>query len=197
MTSALIRNTLLRQKTFRDSVACDLAVSEATVLRHLGSVVLEPSMRRQTLTLMPEHARKFYVDVTYFYPARSRGLEWLRLTPLMHLLGTAAMRHLLQAQAKDWRTTAHAAGGRYKPDALWTTPAGVVAIEFDTGRYRREVRLSKMAAFEQAYPRIIWGTSSPARAQWMRRAYPKLEVLDVDFWTVPSVGVVRSLGVSS
>jgi len=85
-----------------------------------------------------------------------------------HLTGTAEMRHLLGAPHDVWVSDAGRRWAKHKPDALWTTPQGVVAIEYDAGSYDPTRIADKLMSFKAGYVGQIWGTPSRARAEHLR-----------------------------
>ena len=98
-----------------------------------------------------------------------------------HLSGTAEMRYLLGAPHDAWVSDAGRRWAKHQPDALWTTPEGVVAIEYDAGSYDPKTIADKLMSFKAGYARQIWGTPSPARAKHLgvlaRNLVPDLHVL--------------------
>jgi len=98
-----------------------------------------------------------------------------------HLTGTAEMRYLLGASADVWVSDASRRYAKNKPDAIWRTPEGVVAIEYDAGAYDPDQIREKLIAFEKGYVGQIWGSPSKARVEHIkdlaRNVVPDLEVL--------------------
>lgn len=87
---------------------------------------------------------------------------------LRHLAGVAAMRQALGAEAHTWSSAADASFALLRPDALWRTSEGTVAIEFDAGSYDPEQLRSKVAAFSN-FAGQVWGAASRARAARLSR----------------------------
>lgn len=92
----------------------------------------------------------------------------LRGQALRHLVGVAELRHRLGAEAKAWRSAADAAFALLRPDAVWQTPEGVIAIEFDAGSYDPEQLRRKVEAFG-SFAGQVWGAASRARAAHLSR----------------------------
>lgn len=92
----------------------------------------------------------------------------LRENALRHLAGVAEIRHRLGAEAGAWRSAADASFALLRPDAVWRTPEGVIAIEFDAGSYDPEQLRSKVAAFS-GFAGQVWGAASKARAAHVSR----------------------------
>lgn len=97
-----------------------------------------------------------------------------------HLTGAAELRHLLGAPHDAWVSDAGGQRVKSKPDAVWTTPAGVIAIEYDSGCYDPERIVSKLMSFRAGYASQIWGTPSEDRIgtikKLARNIVPDLEV---------------------
>ena len=87
---------------------------------------------------------------------------------LRHLAGVAELRHRLGAEPKAWRSAADAAFALLRPDAVWRTPEGVIAIEFDAGSYDPEQLRRKVEAFS-SFAGQVWGAASRARAAHLSR----------------------------
>ncbi len=97
-----------------------------------------------------------------------------------HLTGVAELRYLLGAPHDAWLSDAGKQRVKSKPDAIWTTPGGVVAIEYDSGCYDPERIADKLLSFKAGYTSQIWGTPSKARVGTIkdlaRNLVPDLEV---------------------
>ena len=87
---------------------------------------------------------------------------------LRHLAGTAAIRQLLEAPVSAWRSTAAAEAATLVPDALWDSPIGVTAIEYDAGSYKRATVLEKGTVFSEHPGGQVWGVVSEKRAEHVR-----------------------------
>ena len=97
-----------------------------------------------------------------------------------HLTGAAELRYLLGAPHDAWVSDAGKQRVKSKPDAIWTTPEGVVAIEYDSGCYDPERIVTKLTSFKAGYASQIWGTPSKDRINTIkklaRNIAPGLEV---------------------
>ena len=97
-----------------------------------------------------------------------------------HLTGAAELRYLLGAPHDAWVSDAGKQRVKSKPDAVWTTPEGVVAIEYDSGCYDPERIVNKLLSFRAGYASQIWGTPSKDRIGTIKRLarniVPDLEV---------------------
>ena len=87
---------------------------------------------------------------------------------LYHLAGTAEIRAALGAGVGEWSSTAWREAATMIPDALWTREeGGEVAIEFDTGAYKRERILRKAEVFA-LFAGQVWGSPTERRADLVR-----------------------------
>lgn len=97
-----------------------------------------------------------------------------------HLTGAAELRYLLGAPHDAWVSDAGKQRVKSKPDAVWTTPEGEVAIEYDSGCYDPERIVNKLTSFKAGYASQIWGTPSKDRINTIkklaRNIAPDLEV---------------------
>lgn len=122
------------------------------------------------------------VDVVADWPMTLRYREHR----VGHLLGCAQARIDLRVAADPniWESDAAAVGEVERPDAYWR-PSGhqVIAIEYDTGAYPKEVISRKVKAFDM-YDGVVWACSSPRRRRRLRRSLGPLgyQVIAVDWW---------------
>ena len=97
-----------------------------------------------------------------------------------HITGAAEIRHLLGAAHDSWISDAGPRRAKNKPDAIWTTPAGVIAIEYDAGSYSPTKITNKIMSFSHSYAKQIWGTPVKSRVAGIkyiaRNLVPDLEV---------------------
>ncbi len=97
-----------------------------------------------------------------------------------HLTGAAEMRYLLGADHDSWISDAGKQRVKSKPDATWTKPEGVIAIEYDSGCYDPKRIADKLMSFKAGYTSQIWGTPSKDRVgtikKLARNIVPDLEV---------------------
>lgn len=87
---------------------------------------------------------------------------------LRHLAGVAEMRYALKAPISEWENDSHKVHINMEPDAIWHSPEGPCAIEYDLA-YNRKIVLEKQRVFQQFYSRQYWGTAVPSRALHLRR----------------------------
>lgn len=103
------------------------------------------------------------------------SLAHLPLTTLRHLAGVAEMRRLLGVEADPgvWRVFHRQVHPVEEPDAVWFTPKGPVAVEYDVGSYSRDRVRAKGAAFATRYVGQVWGTPVMERLGTLVSLLPK------------------------
>lgn len=160
MASAIVKGRIER---LRADLEVDHALSEGQVLRHYGlslTALNDFALAEAHLAITRgsyRHQRTNFV-VCPSRLTRSTGPS------LRHLAGVAEMRRLLGAAPEDWQSVAEARHRLYIPDAAWTTPEGVIAIEYDVGSYGPRQVLTKARTFN-SYARQIWGAPTLTRAR--------------------------------
>ncbi len=112
--------------------------------------------------LAPTHGSNDYQRVSFY--ALERKATRMNASSLRHLAGVAEMRRLLKAPRESWKSEAGTRFAAEQPDALWFTPAGEVAVEYDAGSYSSKQILAKTLTFRR-YERQIWGSPSRKRVQ--------------------------------
>lgn len=98
----------------------------------------------------------------------SRAVAKLHPNQLRHLAGVAEMRQLLGARLDAWHSEAERERALLYPDAVWQTPSGKVAIEFDAGSYNPNQLEQKCWTYARNFSGQIWGTPSLQRAGRLR-----------------------------
>jgi hypothetical protein len=159
----------------------ELARSAAPALEALQMVletdIVLPLSRALSMTgLSPRMlSREFHISEilvesrAYVVPAVRTGIiseKPLNLKPtgIRHLLGVAAMRRNLNVAPEHWQVNTLVE--QVSPDAEWTSPGGLVAIEFDVGFYSPRSIQRKARLFKAAYRGgLIWGVCSKSREQ--------------------------------
>lgn len=81
---------------------------------------------------------------------------------LRHLAGVAEMRKLLGAPGEQWHSEASTRFASEVPDAVWVSPEGDIALEYDAGSYSASKIMSKAFAYKR-YEGQIWGSPSRRR----------------------------------
>ena len=167
--------------SFLDALATDLVLSAAQLERHHGLSEREAQslgVRAFVVSLSKtqssnRHAKYRFVVLKGKRAPNSGGR-------VRHITGVAEMRYLLGAPHDTWVSDAGKQRIKSKPDATWTTPEGVVAIEYDSGCYDPERIESKLLSFKAGYASQIWGTSSEDRVgrikDLAKNIVPDLEV---------------------
>jgi hypothetical protein len=135
--------------------------------------------RRYALTKTPADILRFSAYPAPTHHSRTyRAVEFVTLEPaltrapaatLRHLAAVAEMRHLLGAPVERWQTLPWEQGEQ--PDAVWESPVGLVAVEYDAGSYSPATILRKAHAFE-AFQGQVWGSSSPQRVAHLHTLLP-------------------------
>ncbi|MCA9839202.1 MAG: hypothetical protein KC422_19985 [Trueperaceae bacterium] len=141
----------------------DKALSEGQVKRHyvLGELshLPEPFFMTTCYVATTHHSRTFrevrFIVLEKRYTQASAHV-------LRHLAAVAEMRRCLQVKREDWSFVPEASFSFEKPDALWQSPFGEIAIEFDAGSYSSQKIKHKIEAFKR-YSAQRWGSSSQKR----------------------------------
>ena len=165
---------LVRIKALLADLEIDRAITERQLERHYHLDILGPPVKSFVRTVFPSASIDTFQHCKIY--TLSTKVTRMQSGMVLHLLGTAEMRHALGAGVEDWSSSAHRLGQTLIPDALWTTEHGEVAIEFDTGTYRYSLIDKKMRAFEK-YAGVIWGTPSEQRAARIHKLYPHVKTL--------------------
>lgn len=166
------------------AVQAELKVDEVLTAAQLARVGLAgkgfPS-RELTVRSLVTAKSEIQQPVRFF--ARTNQLLLKRPADLAHLAGIAESRRLLGVPGDRWMLDR--GGYRQRPDAVFTDAGGeLIAVEFDAG-YPRAVVRHKVKAFSSAYAGLVWATPSAVRAKHLRRDYPELRVMCVDYWSMP------------
>jgi hypothetical protein len=150
-----------------DEMAVDLAISEQQAKARYG---ITPRTSLPDGLLWKTEWINFYRNQRYFQCAFlvTQAVKDIQATQLRHLAGTAAMRWQLGAQGEAWHNLGVRVGDVTKPDAIWETGSGDVAIEYDVGGYSPLQIAIKRGRFELKYQRQIWGTPLELRAKRIR-----------------------------
>lgn len=122
-----------------------------------------------------------YLGLTHYrkaLPVRffvKEALAHLPLTLLRHLAGVAEMRLLLGVEADPdvWRVFHRQVHPVEEPDAVWFTPKGPVAVEYDVGSYSRDRVRTKAAAFATRYVGQVWGAPVKERVETLAALLPR------------------------
>lgn len=146
----------------------DLAWSEGQV-RRWGLVPPEEAVRVEGY-LGLTHYRKEAPVAFYAHPRVAR----YPLTALRHLAGLAEMRLLLglPPDSEVWRVSYRRMHPVEEPDAVWLTPEGPVAVEYDAGAYSRERIRAKGEAFARRFVGQVWGVPIRERVATLKRLLP-------------------------
>lgn len=124
-----------------------------------------------SVALRPVHSQETNLIQTLFFLHQARH-KTVHVSALSHRAHVAEMRFQLDvpADATLWSYRPEFKHGRHKPDAVWFSPEGEVAIEYDTGSYVTSLIEDKVASYRsQGYMDIVWGVASPKRQARLRR----------------------------
>ena len=164
-----------------DALATDHVLSVGQLRRHHGLSEEEArslGVRAFAVSLSKTQSSNLY-DLYRFVARKGKRVPDDGGT-VRHLTGAAELRYLLGAPHDAWVSDAGKQRVKSKPDAVWTKPGGVVAIEYDSGCYDPERIVNKLTSFEAGYASQIWGTPSKDRINTIkklaRNIAPDLEV---------------------
>lgn len=169
---------MLVSTAFDQAIALDGVYSEGQLKRHFGLELADVVGEYPLLTL-PHRAtrgsRQPPVELCLVVHPTKQSFADFRLK---HLAGTAEMRLALGASPKDWRVF----GGTNQeiPDALWSTPKGLVAVEFDGGFYALSTIKQKALAFSK-YAKQVWGGVNPLHLSRLQAAVGNAQVVLADW----------------
>jgi hypothetical protein len=147
------------------SLEVDHVLSAGQLERHYGLSLGDLDSEGFTLIeafLSPSQGSRQYTKVRFV--SLYRNHRKLESNALRHLAGVAEVRHVVGGVLGDWRSLAAARGQPLTPDALWETPRGRLAIEYDAGSYSPTQIKDKAKAFRH-YAGQVWGTSSRQRVR--------------------------------
>jgi hypothetical protein len=165
-------------RSLERSLEVDHALSERQIRRHHGLTLEDCRKAGLTITeafIAPSarSSRRCAVNFVSLEGLKLEGFEW------RHLAGIAEMRHVLQAEARDWRVLGHAA--HTSPDAIWTRGLEVWAIEYDAGAYTLKTVARKARAFDAGFDGQIWGVPSRERAKTIESVLPQQPLIVYPF----------------
>lgn len=146
--------------SFLDALATDHVLSVGQLRRHHGLSEEEAKrlgVRAFAVSLSKTQSSNLY-DLYRFVARKGKRVPDDGGT-VRHLTGAAELRYLLGAPHDAWVSDAGKQRVKSKPDAVWTTPEGVVAIEYDSGCYDPERIVTKLTSFKAGYAAQIWGST--------------------------------------
>lgn len=123
--------------------------------------------------LHPCHGRYGLEVGTRFFLASAR-MRHMKDPYLAHHAGLAEMRQQLgvMPDKKIWQLEPRSRLSYEQPDALWHSPYGTVAIEYDTGSYSSLTIQKKREAFrDRGFSATVWGVPSVKRQQRLTQAF--------------------------
>lgn len=140
----------------------DRALSAGQLARHHGLTLekVQECVHVFERSLAPTHGSRTFRPVRFV--SLEGSLSGARGSELRHLAGLAEMRRMLGANPEVWRHKSDLGGEQ--PDALWDSPEGAVAVEFDAGSYSPAQILAKVKYFTR-HAAQVWGSPSRIRAR--------------------------------
>jgi hypothetical protein len=184
----LLLNKSERRERFLADLTADRVISYGQLRRHygLGDHDLDRVPYVETI-LRPVHMRKALEVKTRFFLGQKK-LQSMSDHSLMHLAGTGEMRRILGVRTGDsWVVNARHAHASEEPDAVFRSPHGEIAVEFDLGSYTMNTIQKKLEAFhDRGYLETVWGVTSLTRQRRLRDNIGdqlKRDVLLADWWS--------------
>jgi hypothetical protein len=151
----------------------DHALTAQQVRRHYGRVGLKEltgagfTLEQRRVKRTQGSGGRVLLRVTFVLG--DGALVGLSDAALRHLVGTAEVRRVLGASRGEWSSSAWREAATMVPDALWRPAGGGrVAVEYDTGAYKRDRIVGKAEAFGE-FDEQVWGCPSELRAGFVRR----------------------------
>ena len=140
----------------------DQVLSFGQVARHYGLTLskLPNDVFVFDAFLAPTHHSMAYQRVQFV--TLERKVARYPAASLRHLAGIAEMRRLIGAPREQWCSEASKRFTSEMPDAVWASPRGNVAVEYDAGSYSPSKIASKALAFKN-YEGQVWGSPSRRR----------------------------------
>lgn len=167
---------MLVSAAFDQAIAVDGVYSEGQLRRHFG-LGLDDVAEDYPLLTVNHRASRGAIKVSELclvvHPSK-QGFADFRLK---HLAGTAEMRLALGASLKDWRLCGNS---EEVPDAVWSTPKGVVAVEFDGGHYSPSKIRRKLQTFS-SFSGQVWGGVSAGHLSRLQAAVGNARVVLADW----------------
>lgn len=154
-----------RIERFMTDLTADRVISAEQLWRHY---MLHPrdlkNVRYVEAVMHPVHSRVSLEVKTRFYLA-SDALQYQDDNALGHAAGVGEMRRMMNVPTGEaFQLHPHRRLARDAPDAVFHSPYGPIAFEYDTGAYKLRTVQSKLESFvQQGYLQTIWGTANDRR----------------------------------
>jgi hypothetical protein len=105
---------------------------------------------------------------------------------LRHLSGVASVRFALKVPPSEevWRVDRDPVHPTATPDALWKRGHELLAVEYDVGYPKVQVR-EKLARFLHAYDGVVWGVPTPLRRSSVKALVPPERAKRVELIVAP------------
>lgn len=154
-----------RIEQFKTDLQVDRVISAEQLRRHY---FLSPNdlknVRYVEAIMRPVHGRVSLEIKTRFYLIGA-ALQRVDDNVLAHYAGTGEMRRIMNVPADEkFMVNTRKRVARDDPDAVFQSPYGPIAFEYDSGSYKLEDVQSKFESFgQQDYLQTIWGTANHNR----------------------------------
>lgn len=167
--------------SFLDALGTDHILGSGQLERHFNLTEAEAQdLGVRVFTVEAKKTKGSRQQATYHFVIRKGKHPPNDGATLRHITGAAEMRYHLGVPHDVWLSDAGRRWAKNKPDATWTTPEGLVAIEYDSGAYDPETIIKKLTSFESGYAKQIWGTPSKHRVghikDMARNIVPDLQI---------------------
>lgn len=166
------------------ALAVDGVLSTQQLTRHFGLRLGDMrGVPFVSALLHPVHGR-YGLEVKTRFLLRAKRMQHSHIHRLAHLAGLAEMRQQLGVHPDEeaWHIEPRSRLSYEQPDAIWHSPYGDVAIEFDTGSYSSLTIQKKRGTFkDRGFAATVWGVPSVKRQQRLKQQFGQ-EVLLADWF---------------
>lgn len=183
-------------------LAVDTVLSRRQLERHYGLYPTDlPGVPFVETLVRPVHSRYGLEVPNRIYVADKR-MAYLHDHVLTHRAGVAEMRRQLgvPADSDQWEVEAKGRLDYEEPDAVWRSPYGDVAVEYDVGTYTMRVVDKKVGTFkDRDFRGVVWGAASPQRAARLTRVLEPqgVQVLTTQWWLEKDIETALHSGISA
>ncbi|BDP43764.1 hypothetical protein DAETH_37330 (plasmid) [Deinococcus aetherius] len=154
-----------RRERALEALSHDGVISTGQLTRHYGPDEHDlAGTRYREVLVRPIHARYGLEVKTRFYTA-SQKLAGMESYELAHLAGTAELRQQLGVPpGRHWQVDKRGRLPFNEPDAVYDSPYGPVAVEYDNGSYTLSTVQQKLEAFsDRDFKEVVWGVAGERR----------------------------------
>lgn len=146
-----------------EALPTDGVLSEGQIQRWYGLELSHVPASHPVVAIRAAHSGRSYRTHTVWMVCDSPSLIHQTDDCLRHAAGVAELRHLLGALPQNWQTYSQPS----HPDAVWHSPQGPVAVEYDYGSYSPQTLRRKMADFGRQQ---VWGAPAATRVKRLQEA---------------------------